>query len=351
MKELKKLLERLSNAHGLSGCEESIKNIVYEELESYVDEIRTDTMGNVIATKKGSKPSVMIAAHMDEIGLMCKYIDDQGFIRFVRIGGWFDQTLHSQRVVLHTGNNDICGVIGAKPPHVIKEEDKNKLLKADDMFIDIGAKNRKEAEALGVRVGTPITLDRECKSMTEKVMTGKAFDNRAGVCVMIHAMKRISELGSNVTVYAVGTVQEEVGLKGAKTSAFSLNPDVAIATDGTIPGDHPGIEKKDSAIEVGKGTAITIVDAAGRGLIAHPTVVRWLEETAKEKNIPYQLDVGDGGTTDGTAIHLTKSGIPTGVVSVPIRYMHSPVETLNIDDLEATAELIAQAITTVDRYF
>jgi endoglucanase len=293
----------------------------------------------------------MVAAHMDEIGLMCKYIDDNGFLRFVKIGGWFDQALHSQRVVVHGEKGNIYGVIGAKPPHVIKEEERKKIIKAEDMFVDIGAKNKEEAEALGIRVGTPITLDREFKSMAGNLVTGKAFDNRAGVCIMVQVMKRISELDTNATVYAVGTVQEEVGLKGAKTSAFDLTPDVALATDVTIPGDHPGIEKKDAAVEMGKGAVITVVDAAGRGLISHPKVLQWLEETAKQKNIPYQLDVADGGTTDGTAIHLTKSGIPTGVVSVPARYIHSPVETLSLEDLKASVELIAQSIARVEEYF
>lgn len=335
----------------MSGFEGSIRELVQEELKPCVDDIRIDAMGNIIAVKKGGKPSVMVAAHMDEIGLMCKYIDDKGFIRFVKIGGWFDQALHSQRVVVHGEKGGIYGVIGAKPPHVIKEEERKKLIKAEDMFVDIGAKSREEAEALGVRVGTPITLDRELRSLAGGLVTGKAFDDRAGVCVMIQVMKRLSELDVNATVYAVGTVQEEVGLKGARTSAFDLSPDVAIATDVTIPGDHPGIEKKDAAIEMGGGTVITVVDAAGRGLITHPKVLQWLEETAKQQGISYQLDVADGGTTDGTAIHLTKSGIPTGVVSVPARYIHSPVETLSLRDLQASVDLITQAVKNVDRYF
>ncbi len=350
MEELE-LLERLSNAHGLSGFEGSIRDVIRAELAPSVDEIKVDAMGNMIATKRGNKPSLMIAAHMDEIGFMCKYVDENGFIRFVRIGGWFDQAIHSQRVILHTPNGEIYGVIGAKPPHLMKDDEKKKILKAEEMFIDIGAKNREEAESFGVKPGIPITPDREFKPMAGGLVTGKALDNRAGVCVMIQAMKRICELDIDVTVYGVGTVQEEVGLKGAKTSAFALDPDVAIATDVTIPGDHPGVEKKDSALEVGKGTVITIADSAGRGIITHPTVLEWLEETAQEKNIPHQLDVGDGGTTDGTAIHLTKSGIPTGVVSIPVRYIHSPVETLNMQDLRASVDLITEATTRIDRYF
>jgi endoglucanase len=181
--------------------------------------------------------------------------------------------------------------------------------------------------------------------------TCKAFDNRAGVTLLIEAMRLISKMDVDATIYAVGTVQEEVGLKGARTAAFALNPDVAIATDTTIPGDHPGIDKKDSALEIGKGPVITVVDSAGRGLIADPNVVRWIKETAEENNIPYQLDVGDGGTTDATAIHLTREGIPSTTISVPTRYIHSPVEVMSIEDLKACALLIAKAAARAGKYF
>jgi len=351
MEQLQDLLEKLSNAHGISGSEGSIKDIMEEEIKPYVDEVRTDKMGNLIATKKGTGPTIMLASHMDEIGLMVKYIDDNGFLRFVKIGGWFDPTLHSQRVIVHTKNGPLTGVIGSKPPHVMKEEDKKKPVKADDMFIDIGAKDKEDAEKLGVEVGTPISHDRQFAKLANGKVTGKAFDNRAGVALLIDAMKQLSKMNVKATVYAVGTVQEEVGLKGARTSAFGLNPDVALAIDVTIPGDHPGIEKKDSALEIGKGPVITIVDGAGRGLMASPTVVKWLREAAESNNIPHQMDVGDGGTTDATSIHLTREGIPSSVISVPARYIHSPVEVIDISDLQASADLIVKAVKTAYKYF
>jgi endoglucanase len=213
--ELEKLLEKLSNAHGISGYENNVKQM---------------------------------AAHMDEIGLMVQYIDDNGFLHFVKIGGWFDQTLHSQRVVVHGSNGQITGVIGSKPPHVMKEEDRKKPVKAEDMFIDIGAKDKEDAMKMGVDVGTAISMDRDFASLANGLVTCKAFDNRAGVTMLIDAMRQISETKVNATIHAVGTVQEEVGLKGARTSAFGLNPDVAIAVDVTFPGDHPGISKNDSAL-------------------------------------------------------------------------------------------------------
>jgi len=351
MEQLQTLLEDLSNAHGISGYEGSIRKMMEEEIRPYVDEIRTDRMGNLIATKNGSGPTIMLAAHMDEIGLMVKYIDDKGFLRFVKIGGWFDQTLHSQRVIVHTKNGPVTGVMGSKPPHAMKEEEKKKPVKAEDMFIDVGAKSKEDAEKLGIEVGLPISIDRQFAPLANGMLTGKAFDNRAGVVMLIEAMRQISRMDIKATVYAVGTVQEEVGLKGARTSAFGLNPDVALATDVTVPGDHPGIEKKDSAIEVGKGAAITIVDGGGRGLMAAPAVVRWLKETAETNNIPYQMDVGEGGTTDATAIHLTREGIPSSVISVPTRYIHSPVEVLDLSDLKACADLIAKAVASADKYF
>jgi putative aminopeptidase FrvX len=348
MSEIQRLLERLSNAHGISGREGSIQEIIGEEIGPLVDEIRVDKLGNLVATKKGEQPSVMVAAHMDEIGLMTKYVDEKGFIRFVTIGGWFDQTLLNQRVIVHADSGPICGVIGSKPPHVMKPDDRKKPIEIKDMFVDSGCSDQDEAKTLGIKPGTPMSIDRTFTSLAGDRVTGKALDNRAGIVMMIEALKRTR---SKSTIYAVGTVQEEVGLKGARTSAFDLRPDVALATDVTIPGDHPGIEKKDSALEIGKGPVITIADASGRGLIASEKVVEWLAETAQEFEIEVQMDVSGGGTTDATAIQLTREGIHTGLICVATRYIHSPVEVLSIKDLEACAELIARALETAPRYF
>ncbi len=348
MSEIQRLLERLSNAHGISGREGSIQEIVRQEIGPLVDEIRVDNLGNLVATKKGERPSLMVAAHMDEIGLMTKYVDEKGFIRFVTIGGWFDQTLLNQRVIVHADSGPIYGVIGSKPPHVMKPDDRKKPIEVKDMFVDAGCADQDEAKALGIKSGTPMSIDRTFATLAGDRVTGKALDNRAGVVMMIEALKRTR---TKSTIYAVGTVQEEVGLKGAKTSAFDLRPDVALATDVTIPGDHPGIEKKDSALEIGKGPVITIADASGRGLIASEKVVDWLAETAREFEIEVQMDVSGGGTTDATAIQLTREGIHTGLISVATRYIHSPVEVLSIKDLEACAELIARALETAPRFF
>ena len=348
LSDIKSLLEKLSNAHGISGWEGSVQQIVKEEIASYVDEIRVDSLGNLIATKKGEKPSILIEAHADEIGLMVKQVDEKGFIRFIRIGGWFDQTLLNQRIIIHTRSGHVTGVIGSKPPHVMRDEDKKKVVQCRDMFIDIGCTSQKEVEDLGILPGTPISIDRTFAGLQGDKVTGKAFDNRAGLVVVIEALKRTK---SKSTIYIVATVQEEVGLKGAKVAAYNLNPDLAIAADVTIPGDHPGIEKMDAPVEIGKGPVIVVADASGRGLIATPQVIEWLVGTAKEFDIPSQLEVSDGGTTDATAICLTRSGIPTGVISIATRYIHSPVEVLCLSDINKAADLMAKALETAARYF
>jgi endoglucanase len=350
-KKIKNLLEKLSNAHGISGYEGNVREIIKQEIESSVDEVKTDNFGNLIAIKKGKSPSVMIAAHMDEIGLMAKYIDDEGFVRFAKVGGWFDQTLVNQRVLLHTKKGTIAGVIGSKPVHVMESEEKKKAILAKDMFIDVGALSRDDAMSIGVEPGVPVSLDQKLVGLANDMVTGKAFDDRAGGTVLVAVMQRIAGMDLKPTVMAVFTVQEEVGLKGARTSAFGLNPDVAIAIDACIPGDHPGIKKTDSAIQIGQGPVITVMDAGGRGVITHPRVLEWLRETAKAKGIPYQLDVTEGGTTDASAISLTREGVPSGVISVATRYIHTPVELLSLKDLEKAAGLVVEAIKSVGGYF
>jgi endoglucanase len=338
---VKELLRKLSNAHGISGSEGSVYSIIKKELKGHVDEIREDTMGNLIAVKKGNRFKVMLAAHMDEIGLMVKYIDEKGFIRFAALGGWYGPTLYSQRVVLHAADGLVYGVIGGKPPHMMDEEERKKGVKIEDMFIDVGATNREEIEHLGIEVGTPVTIDREFRELANSRVTGKAFDNRAGVAMLIKTLQTVQ---SPLTLYGVFTVQEEVGLKGARTSAFTIEPDVAIATDVTIPGDHPGIEMKDAAVEMGKGPVITIIDGSGRGLIADRRVVKWLKDAADQNSITVQVEVGTGGTTDATAIQLTRGGVPSTTISPPTRYIHSPVEVLDLNDIECGVKMLVAAL-------
>lgn len=344
---MKELIAKLSNAHGISGYEGEVRELVKLELESWADEMKTDSMGNLICTKNGGKPEIMVAAHMDEIGFAVKYIDDKGFIRIAPIGGWFSQIALAQRVVLY-GKRKVYGVIGCKPPHLMGDEERKKPVEIKDMFVDIGASNKEEVLDMGINVGTPVALDREVVELANGRITGKAFDNRVGVAVMIEAVRKSC---ADVTVHAVATVQEEVGLKGARTSSFAINPDAAIAIDSCVAADFPGSESAHMDVKLGKGAVITVIDASGRGLIASPKVLKWLIETAEKHKIPYQLEVAEGGTTDATAINLTRAGIPAGVVSVPARYIHSPVEVVDLKDVESAVNIVARAIENAKNYF
>ncbi|HJJ78591.1 MAG TPA: M42 family metallopeptidase [Methanocorpusculum sp.] len=343
LNEINALLEKLSNANGISGAEGAVAKIIRDEIAPYVDEIKTDRMGNLIAVKKGDDFKIMLAAHMDEIGLMVQYIDEKGFIRFVGVGGWYNPVLVSPRVILRGEKGDIPGVLGMKPPHVMEEADRKKPIELANLFIDVGAHSAEEVEAMGITVGTTVTIDRDYQPLAGTVVTGKALDNRVGCAMLIGALK---EMETKHTIYAVFTVQEEVGLKGAKTAAFSLNPDVAIATDVTIPGDSPGIERRKAPVFMGDGPVVVMVSASGRGHLADPRMVDWLKKTAKKHDIKIQLEVGDGGNTDASAINFERGGIPSVPVSVPARYIHSPVEVIDLKDLQGAIELLRLAVRT-----
>ena len=267
---MKELLKKLSNAPGISGFENEVRDLMTGELNEYVDEISIDNMGNLIAIKKGDpgNKKVMLAAHMDEIGLMVRFIDKKGFIKFSKIGGINDQMLLNQTVYIQTAKGNVTGVIGSKPPHKMKAAERKKILEFEDMFIDIGASSKDEA-LKRVNIGDPIIIEQEFKELDNNLVMGKALDNRVGCAILIEVLKQVE---SEATLYGVGTVQEEVGLKGAKTSAFGINPDMALALDVTISGDHPGIKEEDAPSQAGKGPAIILTDASGRGLITHPQV-------------------------------------------------------------------------------
>ena len=338
---VKALLKKLSDAHGLSGFEGNIRDIIRAELAGHVDEFREDSMGNLAAIKHGDEFSIMIASHMDEIGLMVQYIDEKGFLRFVPIGGWYGPTLYTQRVILHGKKGPVYGVIGAKPPHMMEAEERKKEIKIENLFIDVGASSNEEVCGMGIEIGTPITLDRELVELGGNRVTGKALDNRVGTALLIKALQKVK---SPHTIYGVFTVQEELGLKGAKVSAFSLEPDCAIATDVTIPGDHPGVEKKEASVEMGKGPVIVLVSASGRGLMSNRKMAEWLRSTAEAHDIPYQVEVGTAGNTDATIIHLVRGGIPSVPLEIVSRYLHSPVEVVDTGDIEAGVRLLVETL-------
>ncbi len=257
-------------------------------------------------------------------------------LKFSKIGGINDQMLLNQEVYIKTPYGNVNGVIGSKPPHKMKKKEMNKVIKFDEMFIDIGAVNRKQAQKM-VQVGDPVIIKQEFVDLGNSLVKGKALDNRVGCALLIEVLKKVK---SKATIYGVGTVQEEVGLKGAKTSAFRINPDMALALDVTIAGDHPRIKEDEAPSKLGHGPTIVLADASGDGIITHPTVKKLLISVAQEEDIPYQIEVSEGGTTDGTAIHLTRQGIPTGVISPAARYIHTPVSIVNLEDIENTVKLI-----------
>lgn len=320
-----KLLKKLCT-FSPSGREEGVAAIIAQEMRPYCDEITTDVMGNLICHKKGPGKKLMLSAHMDEIGFIVTLIDEKGYLHFAPVGGHMVATIINQRVRFANGT---LGVICPK------EEVKLGDLKLKDCYIDIGAKDQKDAETM-VQVGDMAVFCQELVELGHNVMS-RALDNKAGCYIAIKAMERLKE--SKYDIYAVFTVQEELGLRGARTAAYALEPDVALALDVTFTGDVPGCEPM--AMELHKGAAIKLKDG---GVITHPKVKQWLMETAKEQNIPYQLEVMQGGSTDVGAISLSKGGVMCGGISLPCRYTHSASEMASKEDLENCVKLLAAAM-------
>jgi putative aminopeptidase FrvX len=345
---LVEVLEKLSNANGVTGREDDVRNLMKEYLKPYVDEVREDRLGNLIAFKKGKKdaPTVMIAAHMDEVGLMIKNIKKKGFLQFTKVGGIDDRILLAQKVIVHTDKGPLHGVVGSRPVHIQTEAEKKKVIDADKLFIDIGAGDKEETEKMGVQVGDVVSFDTKFVQIGKDVVLGKAFDDRVGCAVMVETMKRLQQVDCNV--YAVGTIQEEVGLRGATIAAFQIEPDLGIALDATVSGDTPGVGEGEAPANMGEGPVLTVAVA---GLIAHPKVLRLLIDSAKENKIPYQLETGIRGATDAARIALTREGVPSGVLSIATRYIHSPAAILNLDDVEKTVELAVAVIENIPKYF
>ncbi|MDI6738953.1 MAG: M42 family metallopeptidase [Candidatus Edwardsbacteria bacterium] len=325
---MKDLIKRMTETHGPSGSEERIREQIRKEIRGLADSVRVDTLGNLIAVKKGRGAKVMVAAHMDEIGFMVSHIDANGFLRISNIGGIYLHNIISQRVIFASG---VVGAIGEERAE--KPTDPKQL---DKMYIDIGARNKKEAEAM-VAVGDVAGFHRPCEFLGERVIA-KAMDDRIGCAIMIEALKRLKK--SPNEIHFVFTTQEEVGLRGATTAAFGLDPDVGIAIDITGAFDTPDEKPKLPAV-LGKGAAIKVKDS---GMLAHPAVKQLMVATAKANRIPHQLDILEGGTTDGAAIYKTRSGIPTGVISVPTRYAHSPSEMVDMTDVRACVDLLVKML-------
>ncbi|MBC7129871.1 M42 family metallopeptidase [Candidatus Bathyarchaeota archaeon] len=342
-------LEKFSNACGVAGREDEVRILMKKLLANYVDEVREDRLGNVIGVKRGGGKNplkVMLAAHMDEIGLLVKTISKDGFIQFTKMGGIDDRILLAQKVLIHTDKGSIPGVIGCKPPHIQKEEERKKVISYDELFIDIGAESLEEAKQMGVKIGDPVSFDVKFVKAGKDAVMGKAFDDRVGCAVLVEAVKQLEEV--DCTVYVVGTVQEELGLRGAATAAFGIYPDVGIALDVTIAGDAPGVKEFEAPVKLRKGPSITVADY---GLVTHPKVLRLLVDAAEGDGIPYQLESGLPGATDAARISLTREGVPSGVISIPTRYIHSPVSLISLKDAENAVKLVVSAVRKIPEYF
>lgn len=325
--ELFELIRGMTEAFGPSGSEEPVREFIRNQVKDVVDEIRVDALGNLICVKKGPPggKKLLFDAHMDEIGLIVTHVDDKGFLRLANLGGVNPYVSLGQRVYFGSG---LRGVIG------IEKVDDPKDIKIEKMFIDIGAKDRADAERK-VRVGDMAAFCGQAEKMGSRVVA-KALDDRIGCVVVIETLRRLKSPAH--TVYAVFAVQEEVGLRGARVASYGIEPDVGIAVDVTRTGDTPkGITME---VSVGKGAAIKVKDSS---LICHPGLRKYLEKLAREKNIPYQLEVLESGGTDSGAIQMTKSGVPAAVISVPCRYIHSPSEVVDENDVEACINLLVAA--------
>jgi len=334
------LLKKMLEAGGIAGYENEITKIMYEEFKKVTDEVEIDNFGNVIAKKGEGKIKIMLSAHMDEIGLLVKNVTKEGFLNFIKIGGIDDRLLLGQRVVVKNKKGNRLGVIGTKPIHVQKEEEKNKVPKYEDMFIDIGAKSKEEAEKM-VEIGDSVIFEPNAGVLNDTLYYGKAVDDRVGCFALVKIMQR---LNVNAQVYAVATSQEEVGLKGARTSTFKLDPDYALVIDTNIAGDIPQINERESTLKLGKGAGITIIEASGRGLIVNEKMKNLLIQTAKQNNIKYQIAVIEGGMTDGAIIYINREGVTTGVLSIPTRYIHSASAVFDIEDVNMVIELAIKTI-------
>ncbi len=348
MDDIENLLKELTEVSGVAGYEEEVRGVIRRYFQQF-GEITQDKIGSLICRKSGEaeEPKLVLAGHMDEVGFMVKYVTKEGFIRFTPLGGWWDQVLLAQRVIIKTNKGDVVGVIGAKPPHLLSEEERKKVVEKKDMYIDIGATSQEEVEEAGIRVGDPIIPVSEFAILANRrTYLAKAFDDRVGCGLAIATMQRLVKMSHPNTVFAVATAQEEVGARGATTSVELINPDVAIVLEVEIAGDVPGIKPEEPAVKLGGGPALLAYDAR---MIPNLKLRDLVIDTAKELNIPLQISAMEGGATDGGPIHLHKSGVPTVVLSVPTRHIHSHSSILRRDDFDRTVELAVAIIQKLDK--
>lgn len=342
------MLKDLTDAKGIPGHEKEARDVMERYITPYADKVYTDHLGSLIAEKVGKEngPKIMVAGHLDEVGFMITRIDDKGFLYFQTVGGWWSQVMLAQRVTVMTKKGDITGVIGSKPPHILSPEARNKPVDIKDMFIDIGASSKEEAESFGVRPGDSAVPYFEFTQMNnEKMLLAKAWDNRIGCAIAIEVLKQLKDVDHPNIVYGVATVQEEVGLRGARTSAHLIEPDIGFGVDVGIAGDTPGVTPKEADSKLGEGPQIVLYDAS---MVSHKGVRDLVIETAEENDIPFQYTAMPGGGTDSGAIHVTANGVPSLSITVATRYIHSHAAILHRDDFENAVKLIVETIKKLD---
>ena len=332
------LLKRSMETPSPSGYEGPLQQLVRDYAAEFADEVRTDVHGNVIAVRNPGAPRrLMLAGHCDQIGLIVQYIDAEGYLYVQSIGGWDVLTLIGQRMTIWTDAGPVPAVAGRKPIHLLSEEERKQVPKLKDLWLDIGATNKEEAEKL-VKIGDAVTVELVYRELRNDRVASPAMDDKCGMWVVLEALRRIEPDKLHWAVYAVSTVQEEVGLRGSRTSAFGIDPEVGIAVDVTHATDCPSVEKKEEGdVAVGKGPVI------GRGPNMNPKVVRRLTQAAQDHQIPFQIEAcGKATGTDANSIQVSRAGVATGLVSIPNRYMHSPVELVSLGDLDRCADLLAR---------
>lgn len=337
-------LKTLLSTPGPSGYERPVQDVVRQYAGDFAEQISTDVHGNVIATTNPhGQVRVMLAGHCDQIGLVVTQIDTEGFLYTQTIGGWDPQQLIGQRMTIWTRLEPIPAVIARKPIHLLNEEERKQVVKTQDLWLDIGAKNKEEAQEI-VRIGDPVTLALGYQEMRNGFANAPGMDNRTGLWVVMEALRRCAQRNPAVSVSAVSTVQEEIGLRGAKTSAFGLDPQIGIAVDVTHATDCPTIDKRQNGeISLGAGPVIF------RGPNMNPVVTERLIQTADNNDMPYQLSaIGRATPNDANTIQVSRTGVATGLVSIPNRYMHSAVETISLDDIDNAADLLAKFVSTLD---
>jgi putative aminopeptidase FrvX len=338
----------LTDANGIPGYEEPVRRVMRQYLEPLSDEIIIDNLGSIAGVKHGTGkgPKVMIAGHLDEVGWVVTQITEKGFLRLQPVGGWWSQVMLAQRVKVLTRKGELIGVIGSKPPHVLSPEERNKVVQIKDMFIDIGASSRDEAKEWGVRPGDAIVPLCDFHVMPNpKLLMNKAWDNRAGCATAIMVLEELQGQTHDATVYAVGNVQEEVGLRGAITMTHTIQPDIGIALDVGIAGDVPGVQEHQAAGKMGAGPLVLVYDAS---MVPNQALRHLVIDTAEELNIPIQFDSIAGGGTDAGRMHLWGSGVPSIVIGFATRYIHSHASIIHRDDMENAAKLVAALVKKLD---